>query len=103
CGAIASVQFALSWLPNPFALETENHALRQLNKDLSLQATELREAGVKVEKLRAMLDFKEKSPLKLLAASVVGKTTIQLRNFATLNVGEKEGVKEGMPVMSERG
>lgn len=102
-GVIASVQSALSWVPNPYALETENHALRQLNKDLSLQAMELREAGVKAEKFRAMLEFKEKSPLKLVAASVVGKTTIQLRNFATLNVGEKDGVKEGMPVISEHG
>jgi rod shape-determining protein MreC len=102
-GVIASVQSALSWVPNPFALETENHSLRQLNKDLSVQAMELREAGVKVEKLRAMLEFKKVSPMKLLAAEVVGKTTIQLRNFATLNVGEKDGVKEGMPVITERG
>jgi rod shape-determining protein MreC len=102
-GVIASVQSALSWVPNPFSLETENHALRQLNKDLSLQAMELREAGVKVEKLREMLEFKQKSPMKLLAAEVTGKTTIQMRNFATLNVGESDGVKEGMPVITERG
>jgi rod shape-determining protein MreC len=50
-----------------------------------------------------MLEFKKVSPMKLLAAEVVGKTTIQLRNFATLNVGEKDGVKEGMPVITERG
>jgi rod shape-determining protein MreC len=102
-GVVAGVQSALSWVPNPFALETENHSLRQLNKDLSLQAMELRDAGVKVEKLRQMLEFKQKSPMKLLSAEVIGKTTIQLRNFATLNVGEKDGVKEGMPVISESG
>ncbi len=102
-GVVASVQSALSWLPNPFALETENHALRQLNKDLSIQAMQLRDAGIKVEKLRAMLEFKERSPMKLAAAEVVGKSTIQLRNFLTLNIGEKEGVKEGMPVITERG
>ncbi len=102
-GMIASVQSVLSWLPNPYALETENHALRQLNRDLSMQAMELRDAGIKVQKLRAMLEFKEKSPMKLLAAEVVGKSTIQLRNYATLNVGSKNGVKEGMPVVSEQG
>jgi rod shape-determining protein MreC len=41
--------------------------------------------------------------MKLLAAEVVAKTTIQLRNFATLNVGAKDGVREGMPVISEQG
>jgi len=102
-GVVASVQSALSWLPNPYALQTENHALRQLNKDLSIQLMQLRDAGLKVEKLRAMLDFKERSPMKLLAGEVVGKTTIQMRNFATLNVGAKDGVKEGMPVITERG
>lgn len=102
-GVVASVQSALSWLPNPYALQTENHALRQLNKDLSIQLMQLRDAGLKVEKLRAMLDFKERSPMKLVAGEVVGKTTIQMRNFATLNVGAKDGVKEGMPVITERG
>lgn len=102
-GVVASVQSALSWLPNPYALETENHALRQLNKDLSVQVMQYRDAALKVEKLRAMLEFKERSPMKLLAAVVVGKSTIQLRNFATLNVGSKDGVQEGMPVITERG
>ncbi|MBS1914108.1 MAG: rod shape-determining protein MreC [Bacteroidetes bacterium] len=102
-GVIASVQSALSWLPNPYALETENHALRQLNKDLSLQTMQYRDAALKVEKLRAMLGFREHSPMKLLSAEVLGKTTIQERNYATLNVGSKAGVKEGMPVITERG
>lgn len=102
-GIVASVQSALSWVPNPFALERENHALRQLNKDLAIQAMELRDAAVRVEKLQAMLEFKQKSPLKLLSAKVVGKATIQLRNTATLNVGSGDGVKEGMPVITESG
>ncbi len=102
-GVVASVQSALSWLPNPYALETENHALRQLNKDLSMQLMQLRDAGVKVEKLQGMLELKEKSPMKLKAAEVVGKATIQMRSYATLNVGEKDGVKTGMPVITERG
>lgn len=102
-GVVASVQSALSWLPNPYALETENHALRQLNKDLSIQFMQLRDAGLKVEKLQAMLEFKEASPLMLRSAEVIGKTTIQMRSFATLNVGEKDGVQVGMPVITEQG
>ena len=102
-GIIASVQSAFDWVPNPWSLETENKALRRLNRDLSLQAMELRDAGVKVEELRRMLAFKEKSPMRLLAAEVVGKPTLQLRNYITINVGEADSVKEGMPVMTPAG
>ncbi|MCB0712245.1 MAG: rod shape-determining protein MreC [Ignavibacteriae bacterium] len=102
-GIIASVQSAFDWVPNPWALETENHALRSLNRDLSLEAMRLRDAGVKVEELRKMLEFKEKSPMKLVAAEVVGKPTLQLRNYITIDVGSEDGVKEGMPVITPAG
>ena len=102
-GIIASVQSALSWVPNPYALSSENHALRELNRDYALELMRLREAAVKGEKYRAMLEFRQTSPLKLLPAEVLGKSTIQLKNYATLNVGEREGVKISMPVMTERG
>jgi rod shape-determining protein MreC len=102
-GIIASVQSALSWVPNPYALRSENHALRELNRDYSLELMRLREAALKGEKYRAMLEFKQTSPMKLLPAEVLGKSTIQLKNYATLNVGEREAVKIGMPVMTERG
>lgn len=102
-GIIASVQSAFAWVPNPYALQTENRALRQLVRDQAIELMQLREAGIKGEKLEAMLGFKERSPMKLLTAEVIGKTVIQARNFATLNVGAKDGVAVGMPVITERG
>ena len=102
-GIISSVQSAFDWVPNPWSLETENRALRRLNRDLSLEAMRLRDAGIKVEELRSMLEFKETSPMKLIAAEVVGKPTLQLRNYITINVGSDNGVKEGMPVMTPAG
>lgn len=102
-GIVASVQSALEWLPNPSALKSENHALRQLSKDLSLEAMQLRDQAIKAEHYREMLGFRELTPLKLLPCEVVGKTTIQLRSIATLSVGTADGVKEGMPVITERG
>lgn len=102
-GIIASVQSAFTWVPNPYALQTENRSLRQLVRDQSVELMELREAGIKAEKLRALLEFKERSPMTLLASEVIGKSVIQARNYAALNVGEKDGVREGMPVITERG
>ncbi len=102
-GVVAGVQSALEWLPNPSALRSENHALRQLAKDLSVQSMRQRELAFKAEKYRQMLEFRERSDMKLLAAEVVGKTIIQNMNFATLSVGERDGVRKGMPVITERG
>ncbi len=102
-GIIASVQSAFDWVPNPWSLETENRALRSLNRDLSLEAMRLRDAGIKVEELRKMLEFRERSPMKLVAAEVVGKPTLQLRNYITINAGSDDGVKEGMPVITPAG
>lgn len=102
-GIIASVQSAFDWVPNPWDLEVENRALRELNRDLSLEAMRLRDAGVKVEELREMLEFRESSPMKLLAAEVVGKPTLQLRNYVTIDRGAKAGIKVGMPVITPSG
>lgn len=102
-GIIASVQSAFDWVPNPWDLEVENRALRQLNRDLSLEAMRLRDAGVKVEKLRQMLEFRQTSPLKLLAAEVVGKPTLQLRNYVTIDRGAADGIRIGMPVITPAG
>lgn len=102
-GVVASVQAALQWLPNPSALRSENHALRQLAKDLSAQSMRQRELAFKADKYRQMLGFRDHSDMKLLAAEVVGKTIIQYMNFATLSVGERDGVRKGMPVITERG
>ena len=102
-GIIASVQSAFDWVPNPWDLEVENRALRELNRDLSLEAMRLRDAGVKVEELREMLEFREASPMKLLAAEVVGKPTLQLRNYVTIDRGAKDGITIGMPVITPAG
>ena len=102
-GIIASVQSAFDWVPNPWDLETENKALRELNRDLSLEAMQLRDAGVKVESLREMLEFREKAPMKLIAAEVVGKPTVQLRNYITIDRGSEDGIEIGMPVITPAG
>jgi len=102
-GFVAGVQSAFSWVPNPFALKSENRILRQLSRDLSLQAIQLRDDALKGEKYRAMLDFRQRSPMKLATAEVVGRLSIETRNYVTLNIGEKKGIREGMPVMTERG
>ena len=102
-GFVGFLQSATSIIPNPFALEKENEILREQNVGLTDEVSRLREAKLENDRLRAMLELKEHSSYHLVAADVVGKTLDLLRNTITLNVGDHDGVKPNMPVVSETG
>jgi rod shape-determining protein MreC len=102
-GFIGFVQDALSVIPNVFQLQRENEILRQLNVNLADEVSRLREARLENLRLKEMLGLRESSPYPILAADVVAKSTHMLRNTITLNVGEVDGVKADMPIISEAG
>ena len=102
-GFIGVFQNTLSIIPNVFELKRENEILRQLNVNLSDEVNRLREARLENIRLRAMLGLKEHSEFKLVAADIVGKSLHLLRNTITLNVGESDGVRADMPIISETG
>jgi rod shape-determining protein MreC len=102
-GFIGIIQDAVSIIPNVLELKRENEILRQLNVNLSDEVNRLREARLENMRLRAMLGMKEKTGFKLVPADIVGKSLQLLRNTVTLNVGEQDGVKPDMPVISETG
>ncbi len=102
-GVVGALQDVLSIVPNIFELKKENVVLRQLDVNLSNEVNLLREARIENTKLRSMLTLKEHSPSTLVAADVVGKSLLLLRNTVTLNVGEQDGVKSDMPLISESG
>lgn len=102
-GGIGWMQTAFAWIPNPLALKNENAALRELNLQLSDERAKIRQAIVENDKLRKMLKFKKESLTELITADIVGKTTTEVRNFATINRGESEGIQVGMPVVTDAG
>jgi len=102
-GLVGALQNALSIVPNVFELERENQVLRRLNVDLSDEVGRLREARLENMRLREMVGLKDESPYRLVAADVVGKSLYLLRNTVTLNVGEREGIKPEMTVISPAG
>jgi rod shape-determining protein MreC len=102
-GFIGAMQNALSIVPNVFELRRENEVLRKLNVDLSDEVGRLREARLENLKLRAMIGLREHTPLRFVAADVVGKNLYLLRNTITLNVGEHENIKPEMPIVSAGG
>ncbi len=102
-GSIGWIQSLFSWVPNPVALKSENTALRELNLQLSIESSRYREAMVENSTLRNMLQLPAYTDDKLIAADVVGKTTTQLRNYATINRGTADGIKEGQAVVTDAG
>jgi rod shape-determining protein MreC len=102
-GALGALQNAVSGVPNIFTLQRENEVLRGLNVNLSDEVSRLREARIENERLRAMLNLRQEVPFTLVAADVVGKSLLLMRNTLTLNVGSKSGIAPDMPIISEQG
>jgi rod shape-determining protein MreC len=102
-GGIGFLQNALTIIPNVVELKRENEVLRQLNVNLSNEVSLLREARLENLKLRGMAGLKQHSPFKLVAGNVVGKSLLLMRNTITLDIGEADGVKADMAVISELG
>ena len=101
--SVGTMQDALSFIPNYFDLRRENRALRELNLTLTDEVSRLREARLENIRLRQMLGLKDRARYGYAAANVVGKTLQLLRNTVTLDVGEKDGVRATMPIVSESG
>lgn len=102
-GLLGYVQDAVSVIPNVFTLQRENEILRQLNVNLSDEVNRLREARIENTRLRALLGLREETPFRLVAADVVGKSLLLMRNTITLNVGSADGIAPDMPIISEQG
>ncbi len=101
--AIGFVQSSFSIIPNVFQLQEENKSLREENNALSVEVSQLKEAKFENLRLNQMLEFKERNKLRMLTAKIVGKTLIQTRNNITLNAGELDSIKTGMPIITDKG
>ncbi|HMD13527.1 MAG TPA: rod shape-determining protein MreC [Bacteroidota bacterium] len=102
-GFVGIFEQALSAIPNFVELKRENEILRQLNVNLSDEVNRLREARLENIRLRNLVGLKEQRPCTLITGDVVGKSLHLLRNTITLNIGESDGVKSDMPIISENG
>ena len=101
--AFGVFQEQISFIPRYFGLHSENEMLRQMNIDLSDEASRLRDARLENDRLRNLLGLKESYKYPVIAGKVVGKNLTLLRNTITLNIGAADGVKVHMPVVGDRG
>lgn len=101
--AVGVVQDLFSFLPNYFSLRTQNRVLRERNLHLAAEVSLLRESRLENIRLRKLLGLKERSQFRFIAANVVGKHRQPLRSTITLDVGERDGVRYNMPIVSDAG
>ena len=102
-GAAGFLQDTFNFIPNYFALRTENSILREQNILLSDQVNTLRESAIENIRLRGMLGFRERPAFNYVSALVVGTQIQALRNTFTINAGTDNGIRAGMPVVTDHG
>jgi rod shape-determining protein MreC len=102
-GSFASVTSVFYDFFNITQLKNENSILRLTNAELMIQISMLREQGILNSELKGMLGLKDTTSLTLFPATIVSKSLSITQNTITINAGQKDGIKPGMPVISHRG
>lgn len=100
---IGTLQSGFSIIPNIFELEKENKTLRETNINLSKELSQLKEAKLENLRIKQMLEFRQRTNYRVVTGKIIGKTLIQTRNNITIDIGENDSVKVGMPVITEKG
>ncbi len=102
-GSFAAVTSVVSDLINISSYKKENERLREVNAELMLQVNRLREYGIINQELKNLLNLKDSVNYPLIPAAVVSKLSTRSQGSVTINVGEKDSVKPGMPVINDKG
>ena len=102
-GSFATVSSVFYDLFNITQLKNDNATLRLTNAELMIQISMLREQGILNQELKGMIGFKDTTSLSFLPATIVSKSLSVTQNTITINAGQKDGIKPGMPVISYRG
>jgi rod shape-determining protein MreC len=84
------------------ALE-ENAALREQNMTLSSRVARMREAQIENERLRNLLDLRQRSDYQFVAARIISMDITRQQNHCIIDVGTSDGIARGMPVVNQDG
>jgi len=84
-------------------LEDENKRLLIANKEMSATNQTLRGLEAENNRLRKMLDYKERTEFKLLPARVISRDSSTWYTQITIDRGERDGITDDMPVLNEEG
>lgn len=81
----------------------ENERLRGETVTLAVEAARSREAVAENDRLRRLLAFRDTLGTEMVAVRIVSKGLGDQQNLFTIDAGTDRGVRDGMPVVDERG
>jgi len=103
-GPVQTVSDVLSTIQNVGELRAENARLREEVDQLVGESARAQELERENQELREQLGFKRENPsLEWLSAQVIYSDPSNLVQSVTINVGNRDGVKQGMTVVTPRG
>jgi rod shape-determining protein MreC len=86
------------------AIRQENTALEAENARLQAQIVELQQQLVEFEILSALLEFARANPdYQYIGASIIGRDPSPFLNYLIINRGADDGLRRGMPVVTQNG
>jgi len=84
-------------------LEKENRMLKEKVAQLQEENHRMKEIKLANERLRGLLQFREKNSPSMIGAEVIGRDPSFWFKSVTIDKGEKDGVKKGTAVISPTG
>jgi rod shape-determining protein MreC len=96
-------RFTLSWGIHIMDLWNENRRLRLQNLELSYQLSQNIVAARENERLRRLLDLKEKNALEAIAATVIGRDMDRVVNTLIIGSGTRDGIRRNMACVTADG
>jgi rod shape-determining protein MreC len=84
-------------------LQEENGLLKKRVAEVQEENHQMKEMVLANERLRKLLQFREKMSTSMIAAEVIGQDPTSWFKSVTINKGERDGVQKGMAVISPEG
>ena len=83
--------------------QSENDVLKQRVQELEVEVQQKGELSSENERLKSLLDLKEKSQYKILTARIIGRDPSAWFNSSIINRGSLDGVKLNMAIVTNGG
>jgi len=90
-------------ISNLRSAQSENDALQQRVQELEVELKAREDMNAENERLRSLLDLKEKGQYKVLTARIIGRDPSVWFDSSIINRGSLDGVKLNMPVVANGG
>jgi rod shape-determining protein MreC len=84
-------------------LERENDLIKKRVAELQEENSQMKEMVLANDRLRNLLQFREKMPTSVIVAEVIGQDPTSWFKSVTINKGEQDGVQKGMAVILPEG